>query len=187
MFRPKTQRISVLDSSTSRTEEASLWRRLGAFGIDLLIVRLVLAVLYGFIPVILRLIHHFYFGPYATRRSVDIALVAITWTGYFALMEGSSLQGTLGKKANNLAVVDVNGSRISVGRSALRALAHWLSALIFGLGFIMAAFTKNKQTLHDLIADTLVISRRPQRESHSTPLISLSSFDQLRRPRERDG
>ena len=33
--------------------------------------------------------------------------------------------------------------------------------LFLGIGFLMAAFTDRKQAMHDMIADTLVVSRRP--------------------------
>ena len=40
-----------------------------------------------------------------------------------------------------------------------RSLAKILSALTLFIGYIMAAFTKRKQALHDKIASTLVVKR----------------------------
>jgi uncharacterized RDD family membrane protein YckC len=34
-----------------------------------------------------------------------------------------------------------------------------MSAILLGIGFLMAAFTRKKQALHDMIADTLVVNR----------------------------
>jgi uncharacterized RDD family membrane protein YckC len=36
-----------------------------------------------------------------------------------------------------------------------------LSGLIFGIGFIMIAFTERKRGLHDMIADTCVVKDSP--------------------------
>lgn len=76
---------------------------------------------------------------------------------YFALMESSSMQATLGKKAMGLIVVDVDGQRITFGRATGRYFAKILSALILLIGYFMAGWTKRKQALHDMIASTLVI------------------------------
>ena len=74
-------------------------------------------------------------------------------------MLSSEKQATVGKMVLGMVVTDVNGGRISFGRATGRHFAKWLSALILGIGFLMAAFTERKQALHDMIADTLVVSR----------------------------
>lgn len=76
---------------------------------------------------------------------------------YFALMESSSMQATLGKKAMGLIVVDVDGRRISFGRATGRYFAKILSFAILLIGYFMAGWTKRKQALHDMMASTLVI------------------------------
>lgn len=81
--------------------------------------------------------------------------------GYFAGMESSSWQATLGKKAVGLVVTDANGQRISLLRGIGRYFAKILSALILLIGFIMVAFTERKQGLHDMIASTLVLKGEP--------------------------
>jgi len=78
---------------------------------------------------------------------------------YFSLLESSSLQGTIGKLAVGIKVIDLKGKRISFLRAVGRYLAKYLSILIFFIGFIMIAFTKKKQGLHDLIAETIVIKK----------------------------
>ncbi len=75
---------------------------------------------------------------------------------YFAVLESSSMQGTLGKKALGMIVTDLDGGRIGFGRATGRYFAKILSALILMIGFVMVAFTARKQGLHDLIAGTLV-------------------------------
>lgn len=84
--------------------------------------------------------------------------IAVTWL-YFAAMESSPYQATLGKLALGMKVTDTNGNRISFGRASGRHFGKIVSVLILGIGFIMAAFTQKKQALHDLMADTLVVNK----------------------------
>ncbi len=79
----------------------------------------------------------------------------INWL-YFALLESSSMQGTLGKKALGMIVTDLDGQRIGFGRATGRYFAKILSTLIVFIGFLMVGFSARKQGLHDLIASTLV-------------------------------
>lgn len=83
-----------------------------------------------------------------------IAIVA-AWL-YFALLESSAWQGTIGKKALSLSVTDYNAQPIGFGQATGRFFAKILSGLILGIGFLMVAFTQRKQGLHDLMASTLV-------------------------------
>ena len=89
---------------------------------------------------------------------ITIIRTILHWL-YFALMESSTWQGTLGKKALGLEVTDLEGRRISFGRATGRFFAKIISALILWIGFIMAGFTEKKQALHDMIAGTLVIRK----------------------------
>jgi uncharacterized RDD family membrane protein YckC len=82
----------------------------------------------------------------------------ICWL-YFALMESSLKQATLGKMAVGIAVTDLENNRISFPRATGRHFASYISAIILGIGFIMIAFTEKKQGLHDILADTLVVKR----------------------------
>lgn len=78
---------------------------------------------------------------------------------YEAFMLTSSWQSTLGKRAMGLIVTDTKGERLSFGRATGRHFAKLLSALMFGIGYLIVAFTEKKQGLHDLIAATLVLDR----------------------------
>jgi uncharacterized RDD family membrane protein YckC len=78
---------------------------------------------------------------------------------YYALLESSTWQATLGKKALGLEVTDMMGARISFGRASGRWAARYISTMTFLVGYIMAGFTARKQALHDMIAGTLVIRK----------------------------
>lgn len=92
---------------------------------------------------------------------ISIVVSIVASVAYYAGMESSKYQGTLGKMAFGLKVVDVNGRRISFARATGRFFGKILSGLICYIGFIMAAFTEKKQALHDMIASTLVVKTRP--------------------------
>jgi uncharacterized RDD family membrane protein YckC len=94
----------------------------------------------------------------ASMEKVFLIVLVLSWL-YYALLESSSWQGTLGKKALGLEVTDLAGSRISFGRATGRYFARWISVMTVGIGYIMAGFTEKKQALHDIIAGTLVIRK----------------------------
>lgn len=78
-------------------------------------------------------------------------------------MESSKVQGTLGKMALRIKVVDLNGNRISFAKATGR---YWLSILMAFIpflnfiAFLMAAFTQKKQTLYDKICNTTDVKGR---------------------------
>lgn len=85
--------------------------------------------------------------------------IVVTWL-YFASMESSTHQGTLGKIALGLFVTDLQGQRVSFGRATGRFFAKIITGLIpFFIGYIMAGFTEKRQALHDMIASCLVLKK----------------------------
>jgi uncharacterized RDD family membrane protein YckC len=85
-----------------------------------------------------------------------IPSTALGWL-YFALMESSSWQATLGKRALGVAVTDLAGNRISFGRATVRYFAQYLSVLTLGVGYFIQPFTEKRQTLHDMVSGTVVV------------------------------
>jgi uncharacterized RDD family membrane protein YckC len=130
---------------------AGFWMRLGAYLIDSLLLSTVLVI--ALWPEIQR-------GMTPEQLSQDYRLLAaelfLPWL-YFALMESSPWQATLGKKAFRLRVTDLEGQRINLGRATLRHLGKILSGLTLFLGYVMAGFTVRKQALHDILAGCLVV------------------------------
>lgn len=90
-------------------------------------------------------------------ENVEYVVQLIVAFLYFTSMESSALQGTYGKHILKLKVTGRNGERISFGRASIRHISKFLSAILVFIGFIMVAFTKKKQGLHDKIAETLVV------------------------------
>jgi uncharacterized RDD family membrane protein YckC len=75
--------------------------------------------------------------------------------GYFLSRSGQSL----GMKLLDVKVTRRFGSdSLSFWRAGFRGtLGYWISGLVFGLGFIWAAFDSRKETWHDKIFDTWVL------------------------------
>lgn len=78
---------------------------------------------------------------------------------YHSLLEASSWQGSIGKKALGLIVTDEQGYKLNFQKAFFRNLFKLISGLTFLIGYIMAGFTQKKQALHDILANTLVLKR----------------------------
>jgi uncharacterized RDD family membrane protein YckC len=76
---------------------------------------------------------------------------------YYAALESSKYQATIGKMALEIRVIDTDGHRLSSQKAIVRYLGKIISAVILMIGYIMAAFDSKKQALHDKIATTYVI------------------------------
>jgi uncharacterized RDD family membrane protein YckC len=85
-----------------------------------------------------------------------VPVVGTTGWLYYALMESSSYQATMGKRALGLRVVGLNGEPVSFGRASGRFFLKILSSILL-IGYLMAAFTARKQALHDMMAGCIVI------------------------------
>lgn len=133
---------------------AGFWKRFAAYVVDSVV--LVLATIVLMIPVA------FVTGfDEATIKANEMALNLVSFIAYllyFAVMESSERQATLGKQLLGIRVSRLNGERLTLARAIGRYAAKIPSALILLIGFIMAGFTARKQALHDLIADTVVVN-----------------------------
>ncbi|EKQ60139.1 RDD family protein [Xanthomonas campestris pv. leeana] len=173
---------------------AGLWRRVAASILDSLITTF--AVYLIVIPLV------FVVALVTTRgdsgsaldngSALGIAIVVMSYgiglaipTLYFAWMQSSRHQASLGKLACGIKLVraDSNGGRVGFWRNVLRYLAYMLiSVLTLGIGVIVAAFmagmTERKQAPHDKVCDTLVVDRwafteHPERQSRGLDTVSI--------------
>ena len=122
---------------------ASRLQRLGGWLIELVVVAVLLAL--GLI-----------LGGRSYFAGFVIGLTAI-WL-YFAGFESSRVQSTLSGRILGLRVTDLNGEPVTFNRATVRHFAMYLSAVTpFAIGYLMAFWTKRRQTLHDYVSSTLVI------------------------------
>jgi uncharacterized RDD family membrane protein YckC len=76
---------------------------------------------------------------------------------YNAQMLSSERQSTYGKRCFNLRVIGSRGRQVGFAQASARHFAKFLSAFIGFVGFIIAAFSRRRQALHDMVADTVVV------------------------------
>lgn len=121
------------------------WIRFLAYLVDSLIVTV------GFVGIMLLL------GAMGLELAGAEIIFLVLSILYWALMQSSPRQATLGKELCGLKVGGPNGERMSLPRALGREAAKIISSLTLLLGFIIAAFTRNKQALHDFVASTYVV------------------------------
>jgi uncharacterized RDD family membrane protein YckC len=143
---------------------AGFWRRLAAVCIDHLLYGATIAVL-GFALMLPALLLGF-MSMFSTASmtiftialwSLALSLLVSSHWLYYAGFEASSLQATPGKLALGLRVCDEQYQRLTLRLSTIRYASHFLSALLFYFGYLISFFTSKRQTLHDLISDSLVV------------------------------
>ena len=146
---------------------AGFWKRLGASIID----QIILSILSYFILLpLFAVVGVNMFSPSIDETDVGAGFLMLflemylvtmlllflgQWL-YYALME-STVGATLGKLALRIEVTDRTGSRPSFARASGRYFAKILSSLTFGIGYLMAGFTEQKQALHDMVSGCLVV------------------------------
>lgn len=88
--------------------------------------------------------------------SVISLIVTALYYGYFLSQQDGQ---TLGKRAMKIKVIKKNGDPVGVLDALLRnILGYGLSSVVFLLGFIWAFFDADRQTWHDKIVNTIVVS-----------------------------
>ena len=140
---------------------ASVWKRFFAFLID----AAVFAVLFWVLAQTMN------------NASVSLVLLVIIWL-YYALLESSPLQASLGKIIMGIKVVDRRGRRLTFWQATERIFSKLVTNVTFYFGFFIAAFDKKKRTLHDRISHSAVIAKNaefdPEAEDDAEEAASLT-------------
>ncbi|MFS0654327.1 RDD family protein [Bacillus sp. 179-C3.3 HS] len=134
------------------------------------IIMLIVAILY-FPAVLLEDDTYYSSPPLISQEVVDLFVmliyfgvlsiligIVVQWL-YYAIMESSKLQGTLGKMAVGIKVTKVTGEKITFAQATGRYFSKIFLSPILYIGYIIAFFTEKKQALHDLIAKTIVVKK----------------------------
>lgn len=145
----------LASQSQRRLRYSNFWRRFAAQLFDFVILQSI-GIGLGFLVVAFVL-------PSGSSEQVLYtcavsAQILLNWL-YNAAMESSMLQGTFGKLAMELKVTTLTGTRVSFGQASARYFGKILSALLFGIGFLMIGMTEKRQGLHDLLSDCLVLDQ----------------------------
>lgn len=133
---------------SSNLQYAGFWIRLLAVCID----SIIFYVLYFLLGIFLV------FTPLSLFASLILAIIAScllmpVYEIYFISKYG----GTIGKLLMKCKAVDSKGNNISMLDSVVRYFSKRLSGLTLGIGYLMIAWDKKKQGLHDRIAETFVV------------------------------
>lgn len=100
-----------------------------------------------------------------TTALVLLVLFIVGMLLYKPLMEASDYQGTFGKHILSMKIVDKSGRKITLSKSFVRSIIHILHFVIpvinsfSWLAFLVIGFTEQKQGLHDIVAETYVVTK----------------------------
>ncbi|WP_313344503.1 RDD family protein [Stenotrophomonas sp.] len=142
---------------------AGFWKRVAAYLVDYVLLTVTSAIVGGIIGAVLGVAMS---SGGSSGSAIEMAAQGVGMllgigigVAYYAAFHSSKGGATLGKMVVGIKVVRSDGERISVLRAIGRYFAAMLSGLILCIGYLMAAFTDRKQTLHDMICDTVVVDR----------------------------
>ncbi len=133
----------------------AFWVRFAACLIDMVILAIPFVLLLIGVPFATALITDQ--NTVSTIGLLSLSAALLLHPVYGGLFEASKFQATPGKMIFKIKVTDINGQRCSVARSLARRLSFLFSQLALLIGFLMLAWTKKKQCLHDIMANCLVI------------------------------
>jgi uncharacterized RDD family membrane protein YckC len=153
---------AVVPPTVDPQAQAGFWRRLAAFAIDAMLMTVGVALVFVVVSIFYGIALLSSPGPdqsVGVTLAMMVIVLVLLWL-YWAGLESSPWQGTIGKRALDLVVTDLYGRRISFGRATGRYFAKLLSNLTLGVGYILAGVGTRKQGLHDMVAGTLVVRRR---------------------------
>lgn len=167
--------VMALEAATQPMPYAGFWLRVAAALIDGIIlgIPLVFVWIIMFAGAIPFFAHAREAGnPALVLAAILPRLILILFLGlllswlYWAAMESSTWQATLGKRAVGVYVTDLAGNRVTFGRASGRFFAGRgigaipsIGGLYFLVSCIMAGLTEKKQALRDMIASCLVMRK----------------------------
>jgi uncharacterized RDD family membrane protein YckC len=142
------------------SELASFTRRAGAFLLDLAIAAGLFGIVASIIEPILSKL-----GWIQSERDIvftpNMNWYSIVWTVlYFGLAAYIGNGKTPGKRVLGIRIVSLAHERISLWHCIERALGYGYSLLELCFGFIQYFIYPNRRTLHDRIAETIVIREK---------------------------
>ncbi len=153
---------------------ASFRSRLAAFALDLGIV--LAGVIAAGLPRALRQAREtgvnvvVHFDPFHSLSGIVLLI------GYVGLSTWFFDGRTLGKRLFGIRVVSLVGERLTLWQSIERVLGYAASALEGGFGFLQYFVHVNRRTVHDRIAETIVVRERgPDRASPGSQAVPLEA------------
>ena len=84
--------------------------------------------------------------------------VIINWL-YFISFEMSAKKATPGKQSLDIHITDLSQNKISFVQANIRYWTKSLSISLLMIGFLITAFTRRRQGLHDIFAKTIITKK----------------------------
>ena len=158
------QKIKEGVSVAGVMEYAGFWIRFGAIFIDGIILWTVQMVVYAVFGIITAAAIPSIPGESSNPSFFIIGQVIITLLSFvisaaYDIWFVGRFGATPGKMACKIKIVTPDGGKVNYSRALGRYFAKWISSMILGIGFLMAAFDDEKRTLHDRICETRVIRK----------------------------
>jgi uncharacterized RDD family membrane protein YckC len=162
----ETERILALQGS----ELASFFRRAVAFLIDLAVAAGLFAMIASLVAPLLS-----YLGWIRNDAEITFALnknwYSIVWIVlYYGLATYIGNGQTPGKWFLGIRIVSLTHERMSIFHCIERALGYGYSLLEFFFGFIQYFIYPNRRTLHDRVAETIVIREKRKVTEYNLPI-----------------
>jgi uncharacterized RDD family membrane protein YckC len=158
------QKIKEGVSVNGIMEYAGFWIRFGAIFIDGIILWAVQMFVYAVFGIITAAVMPSMPDKPSNPSFFIISQMIITLLSFvlsaaYDIWFVGRFGATPGKMACKIKIVTADGGKVSYSRALGRYFAKWISSMILGIGFLMAAFDDEKRTLHDRICETRVIRK----------------------------
>lgn len=146
---------------------SNIFKRLLAAIIDLVIVIALFFSIFFFMGIVIG-----FYGIFAGVSDTD-SLLTFTDSAFFGAFTNIFLfaififyfsylnykkEGTIGKSVFKMRVVDEDFKSLTFSKSLIRTFSSIISSITF-FGYLVQIFTSKNQSLHDLIAKTVVIDK----------------------------
>ncbi|HKE72181.1 MAG TPA: RDD family protein [Acidimicrobiales bacterium] len=96
-------------------------------------------------------------GHSVTVPAWFVAICYGTWEFVYHAAQLAATGRTVGKALLGLLVVEAGGGPLRARAAVVRTLVFPLSFLLFGVGFLIGLFRRDRRELHDLLAGTAVV------------------------------
>ena len=152
-----------IDNKQSKVDEpeVSIVNEIKYAGFGLRLVALIIDIIFSWI-IMIPIVIIIFFSDISIQDldSVNQIILQIVLWLYYAISESSTWQATLGKKIVGIHVESIDGNRISFSNASGRYFGKIISSIILFIGYFMALWTDKKQTLHDQMANCVVVKNK---------------------------
>lgn len=135
--------------------EGVLTRRVFAFGIDLVVMGIMILI-FAFVGLIAG------FLTFGLAWLALFLVVPATIVLYYGATLGSTKRATLGMQAMDIVLTPTRGQPLDGWMAIIHAAVFWLTTWIsWPISLLFALFTPRRQMIHDLVVGTLMVRRSP--------------------------